>query len=66
MRQVYQCWWRIFREIDVSSMSEYQIFYILYPFVNSLLTPPLILGILSDLLIYNYKIWNYRRIFNVV
>jgi hypothetical protein len=41
MGQVYQCWWRICREInDFSSRFEYHIFYVLYPFVNYLLTPP--------------------------
>jgi hypothetical protein len=36
--QVYQCWWRICREINVFSGLEYQMFYVLYPFVIYLLT----------------------------
>jgi hypothetical protein len=43
MGQVYQCWWRICREIDVSSRFEYHMFYVLYPFVTYLLTDPRIL-----------------------
>jgi hypothetical protein len=39
-----QCWWRIFREIKVFSRFEYYIFYVLYPFVTYLLTPPPTLG----------------------
>jgi hypothetical protein len=38
MGQVYQCWWRIYREINVSSSFEYHMFYSLYPFVAYLLT----------------------------
>jgi hypothetical protein len=38
MGQVYQCWWRICREVNVFSRFEYYIFYVLYPFVNCLLT----------------------------
>jgi hypothetical protein len=40
MGQVYQCWWRNCRDIDVFSRFEYHIFYILYPFVTYLLTLP--------------------------
>jgi hypothetical protein len=40
MGQVYQCWWRICREIDVFSRFEYNMFYVLYPFVTYLLTLP--------------------------
>jgi hypothetical protein len=33
MGQVYQCWWRICREINVFfSGFEYHVFYALYPF----------------------------------
>jgi hypothetical protein len=39
MGQDYQCWWRICREINVSSGFEYDTFYFLYPFVPYLLTP---------------------------
>jgi hypothetical protein len=35
MRQVYQCWWRICREINVLSRIEYHMFYVLYPFADS-------------------------------
>jgi hypothetical protein len=38
MGQVYQCWWRICREINFSRF-EYHMFYVLYPFVTYLLTP---------------------------
>jgi hypothetical protein len=38
--QVYQCWWRICREINVFPTFEYHIFYVLYPFVSYLLTVP--------------------------
>jgi hypothetical protein len=37
MGQVYQCWWRIRREINVFSRFEY---HILHPFVTRLLTLP--------------------------
>jgi hypothetical protein len=40
MGQVYQCWWRICREINVFPRFEYHMFYILYPFVTCLLTLP--------------------------
>jgi hypothetical protein len=40
MGQVYQCWWRICREIIVFSRFEYHMFYVLYPFVTYLLTLP--------------------------
>jgi hypothetical protein len=36
--QVYQCWWRICRETNVSSRFEYHMFYDLCPFVTYLLT----------------------------
>jgi hypothetical protein len=42
MEQLYQFWWRICREINVFSMFEYQMFYILYPIVTYLLTIPYI------------------------
>jgi hypothetical protein len=38
--QVYQCWWRICREINVSSRFEYHMFYVLQPFVSYLLILP--------------------------
>jgi hypothetical protein len=38
MGQVYQCWLRICREINVFSRFEYHIFYVLYPFLAYLLT----------------------------
>jgi hypothetical protein len=41
MGQVYQCWWRICREINVFlSRFEYHMFYVLYQFVAYLLTLP--------------------------
>jgi hypothetical protein len=36
---VYQCWWRICREINVFPTFEYHMFYVLYPFVAYLLIP---------------------------
>jgi hypothetical protein len=38
--QVYQCCWRSCREINVFSKSEFNMFYVLYPFVTCLLTFP--------------------------
>jgi hypothetical protein len=53
MGQVYQCWWRICREINVFfSRFEYNMFYVLFPFVTYLLTLPLI--------------WNGRVIMNCI
>jgi hypothetical protein len=40
MGQVYQCWWRICREINILSRFEYHMFYVLYPFVTYLLLLP--------------------------
>jgi hypothetical protein len=41
MGQVYECWWRTCREINVFFSSfEYHVFYVLYPFVTYLLTLP--------------------------
>jgi hypothetical protein len=40
MGQVYQCSWRICREIKVPSRFECHMFYVLYPFVTHLLTLP--------------------------
>jgi hypothetical protein len=37
MGQVYPCWWRLCREINVLSKFEYHMFYVLYPFVTYLL-----------------------------
>jgi hypothetical protein len=36
MGQVYQCWWRICREINVFYRFEYHMFYVLYPFLTCL------------------------------
>jgi hypothetical protein len=44
MGQVYQCYWRIYREINVFPRFECHMFYALYPFVTYLLTPPLVEG----------------------
>jgi hypothetical protein len=45
MGQVYQCWWRICREItDFFQVRIYNMFYGLYPFVTYLLTLPRICG----------------------
>jgi hypothetical protein len=40
MGQVYQCWWRICREINIFLRFEYHEFYVLYPFVTLFLTLP--------------------------
>jgi hypothetical protein len=34
MGQVYHCWWRVCREINVFSRLEYHVVYVLYPFVT--------------------------------
>jgi hypothetical protein len=38
MGQMYQCWWRICREINFFFSFEYHTFHVLYPFVTYLLT----------------------------
>jgi hypothetical protein len=38
--QIYQCWRRIYREINVFSRFEYPVFYVLYTFVIYLLHVP--------------------------
>jgi hypothetical protein len=38
MGHLYQCWWRICREINVVPSSENHIFYVVYPFVTYLRT----------------------------
>jgi hypothetical protein len=40
MRHIYQCLWRICREINVFTRFEYHMFYVLYQFVTNLLTVP--------------------------
>jgi hypothetical protein len=40
MGQVYQCWWIICRETNVSSGFEYHMFYVSYAFLTYLLTLP--------------------------
>jgi hypothetical protein len=40
MGHVYQCWWRIYREINVFASFEYHIFYVLHPFVTYILSLP--------------------------
>jgi hypothetical protein len=35
-----KCWWRICREINVSSRFEYHMVYVLYPFVDVFTDPP--------------------------
>jgi hypothetical protein len=39
MGHVYQCWWRVCREINVFPRFEYHMSYVLYPFVTYVLTP---------------------------
>jgi hypothetical protein len=38
MGQMYQCWWRIYREVNVFFRFEYHLFYVLYSFLTYLLT----------------------------
>jgi hypothetical protein len=38
MGQVYQCWWRICREINDIPRFEYHMVWVLYPFLICLLT----------------------------
>jgi hypothetical protein len=53
MGQVYQCWWRICREINVFFFRlEYYMFYVLYPFVTYLLSLP--------------RIWEVREVGNIL
>jgi hypothetical protein len=40
MGQVYQCWWRICRGINVFPRSEYNIIFFLYPFMTYILILP--------------------------
>jgi hypothetical protein len=40
MGQVYQCWWRSCREINVFSRFKYHMLHVLYQFVTHLLTVP--------------------------
>jgi hypothetical protein len=55
MGQVYQCWWRICREINVFPMLEYNMFYVLYPFVTYLLTLPSTYGIPKSFTIHTKR-----------
>jgi hypothetical protein len=52
MGQVYQCWWRVFREINISSRFEYPVFYVLYQFVTYL---PILLRNLATLSISDFN-----------
>jgi hypothetical protein len=46
MGQFYQCWWRVYGEINVFfPRFQYHMFYVLYPFVTYLLTLPRIFNI---------------------
>jgi hypothetical protein len=38
MEELYKCWWRVCREINVSPRFEYNTFYVLYPFQTNSLT----------------------------
>jgi hypothetical protein len=40
MGQVYQCWWRIYREINAIFRLEYHMSFVSYPFVTDLLAFP--------------------------
>jgi hypothetical protein len=44
MGQVHHCWWRICREINISSRLEFYMFYVLYPVVTYLLSFPRTMG----------------------
>jgi hypothetical protein len=47
--QVYQCWWKICRELNVFPRFEYRMFYVLYPFVTYFPTLP------RTILLYEHK-----------
>jgi hypothetical protein len=38
MGQFYKCWWRIFREISVFPRFEFNMFFVLYPFVRLIIS----------------------------
>jgi hypothetical protein len=64
MGQVYQCWWRICREINVFSRFEYHKFYVLYPFTDSPLyfdqaTNPSFQNLSHPLLINHFTVLYY-------
>jgi hypothetical protein len=63
MGQVYQCWWRVCREINVFSKFECHMFYVLYPFVTYLLTLPrtLFKGNIPVRFIYCYRLCSPQR-----
>jgi hypothetical protein len=54
--QVYQCWWRIYREINVFSRFHCHMFYVLYSFVTHLLALPHILSV-NALLCYIHYVY---------
>jgi hypothetical protein len=58
MGQVYRCWWRICRDINVLSRFEYHMFYVLYPFVTYLLTLPRTLQLVSRVHV-RLVLWTY-------
>jgi hypothetical protein len=59
MGQVYQCWWRICRDIIVSPTFEYHMIYVSYLFMTYLLTLPHITSCLclsNNTLIHDFPI----------
>jgi hypothetical protein len=49
MKQVYQCCWRICREINGFSRFEYRMIYVLYPHVAYLLSLPRNMALMTTL-----------------
>jgi hypothetical protein len=63
MGQVYQCWWRICREINIFSSLEYHMCHVLYPLATYLLTlPRYFCRSDCDLNSVNYHIWEYLEV----
>jgi hypothetical protein len=53
MGQVYQCWWRIYREIKVFSRFECFMFYVLYELMTYLVSLSSTMFKAQDLSCYN-------------
>jgi hypothetical protein len=57
MGQVYECWWRICREINVYSRFEYHMFYVLHAFVTYLQTLRHIFALLNIVCLFQVSFW---------